>query len=112
MTTKMYRQGDVLVVETKERPASAKPVPRDAGRVILAYGEVTGHAHALTDKRATLYRDDGAGSGGRTFLSIAPGDPAELQHEEHSTIPLPGGKDYEVIIQREYSPAEIRNVAD
>ncbi len=36
---------------------------------------------------------------------------ATFVHEEHGPVTLPPG-DYEVTIQREYSPEEIRNVAD
>ena len=41
------RQGDVLALGVEAIPEDAKPVTRDRGRVILAYGEVTGHAHAI-----------------------------------------------------------------
>jgi hypothetical protein len=43
----MKRQGDVLLIPVDEIPAGLKTVPRDNGRVILAYGEATGHAHAV-----------------------------------------------------------------
>lgn len=53
---RMLRQGDVLLVEvTEEIPAEAKKVERDHGRVVLAYGEATGHAHAIPHPGATLY---------------------------------------------------------
>ena len=102
----MIRQGDVLVCEIKEIPTAAKMVAQDAGRVILAYGEVTGHAHAIHN-RATMFRaDEGLG----TFLQVEAGG-ADLVHEEHATIALPAGT-YQVVIQREYSPEAIRNVQD
>jgi hypothetical protein len=44
---KLYRQGDVLVQQVDEIPDGLHAVPLDKGRVILAYGEVTGHAHAV-----------------------------------------------------------------
>lgn len=109
MTT-IYRQGDVLIrrVETNALPTEATPVEPDAGRVILAYGEVTGHAHAIkagpsVQLLAVPGQDD-------RWLRIG-GDGAELRHEEHATIPLPAGL-YVVRIQREYSPQAIRRVAD
>lgn len=104
----MIRQGDVLVRAVAAIPASAKKQKRDAGRVVLAYGEVTGHAHALIGTRVALFRDDGLG---RTFLRIAGGKPEALTHEEHGTIAIPSGS-YEVIRQREYTPEAIRQVAD
>lgn len=102
----IYRQGDVLVVEMREIPFTAKIIEKDKGRVILAYGKVTGHCHAIHN-RATMFRaDEGIG----TWLQVADGG-ADLVHEEHSTIALPPGN-YQVVIQREYSPEAIRNVQD
>ena len=89
----MIRQGDVLVTPADAIPAGAKPVPRDNGRVILAYGEVTGHAHAITEPHVALLE-----VGDRRFLKVE--EPAELHHEEHATLPVAPGV-YEVIIQRE-----------
>ncbi len=37
-----FRQGDVLVTRIEEFPAGLEPVDRDRGRIVLAYGEVTG----------------------------------------------------------------------
>lgn len=107
----MYRQGDVLVLSVAEIPAGAKEVLREDGRVVLAHGEVTGHAHAILAPTAMLYAFEEAGGGGaqRRYLGLA--EPVALQHEEHSTIHLPPG-DYEVVRQREYHPEEIRTVAD
>jgi hypothetical protein len=102
------RQGDVLLVPGVALPAAAKPVARDAGRVVLAYGEVTGHAHAVLDRTATLYQDTD-----RRFLEIVAGlDVAELTHEEHGTITLTPDTVYEVRRQREYWPEATRNIAD
>jgi hypothetical protein len=55
----MFRQGDVLLVPVRpERlPNHFRPLPRDArGRLVLALGEVTGHAHAAIPLPAGLYR--------------------------------------------------------
>lgn len=104
----MFRQGDVLVVPVAELPKGMKPVERDAGRVILAYGEVTGHAHAIKDKRAALFSDPKLAA---IFMHVSGDAPVALEHDEHSTIAIPPGN-YRVIRQREYSPEAIRNVAD
>lgn len=49
-----YRQGDVLLVRIDNDDTEGYvEVPRDAGRVVLAYGEATGHAHAIYDDGAT-----------------------------------------------------------
>lgn len=47
MNNQPYRQGDVLIQPVDSVPSDAIAVARDNGRSILAYGEVTGHAHAL-----------------------------------------------------------------
>lgn len=104
MKKQMYRQGDVLIERVSTKPAG-KLVPREGGRVILAHGEVTGHAHAIASQGAALYRDNGV-----TTLEITEAM-AALKHEEHATIDLPKGI-YQVTRQREYSPEAIRNVAD
>lgn len=52
MTKKLpiIRQGDVLLSPVKSLPAGCTEVPLDKGRIVLAYGEVTGHAHAIEDR--------------------------------------------------------------
>lgn len=103
------RQGDVFVEALDgEIPANAKPVKADAGRTILAYGEVTGHAHALPGSQAKLFRvvDE---SSMTSYLTVS--KTVALQHEEHAPIEIPPGN-YRVNIQREYHPEAIRQVAD
>lgn len=46
------RQGDVLLTPVSSLPAGCTEVPHDKGRIVLAYGEVTGHAHAIADYHA------------------------------------------------------------
>ncbi|MGV9600581.1 hypothetical protein ACWDR1_28355 [Streptosporangium sandarakinum] len=108
----MYRQGDILIVPVAEEavPPSARTAPsapRDArGRLVLALGEATGHAHAVVGP-GTLVR------------GLHPMDPDHLHlpdggrvvHEEHAAIPLPRGW-YRVQRQREYVPGAFRVVAD
>jgi hypothetical protein len=103
---RQYRQGDVFIIETSEPlPSDATRVERDHGRIVLAYGEVTGHAHAIADDDAALWEIDLDAR----FLEIV--SEVDLVHEEHSTITLPPGN-YRVVQQREYSPEEVRRVAD
>lgn len=105
----MYRQGDVLIIPTTNtKPADATKVKRDRGRIVLAYGEVTGHAHAIADKDATLYHDPTLED---RFLRVLAAGGVDLRHEEHGTIHLPAG-DYIVRRQTEYTPEAIRQVAD
>lgn len=104
----IIRQGDVLVERIPSLPKNIKPIARENGRVVLAHGEVTGHCHAISSKAATHYQVDGDNNA--TFLEIAEAM-ADLVHDEHATIQIPAGC-YRVIRQREYSPEEIRRVAD
>ena len=102
---KMYRQGDVLLCAVKGIPKTAKKQETE-NRIVLAYGEVTGHAHAIEDLEAV---DVYVGPEGRLYLRVKA--PVTVRHEEHAPITLPGGV-YERIIQREYAPEAIRNVQD
>lgn len=124
---KLYRQGDVLLVgvppamakELEGRAAEEKDA-RENGRVILAHGEVTGHAHEVVPGK-----ESGREKGTVEFVELrerhdsreaarilrVKGRAAELRHEEHGTIVLPRGT-YRVVRQREYSPEAIRAVAD
>jgi len=83
-------------------------VKRDAGRIVLAYGEATGHAHAIADRDAVLFRDPKQPES--RILKVT-GNVVFLRHEEHTEHKLAPGN-YRVITQREYSPEEIRRVAD
>lgn len=103
-----FRQGDVLIESVPSLPAKLKAIARENGRVILAHGEVTGHAHAISDEHVDLYET--AAESGVTFLEVRDAM-AALVHDEHSTIQLPPGN-YRVMRQREYTPTVIRRVAD
>jgi hypothetical protein len=100
---KMFRQGDVLLIEVKSIPKKAKDVT-PADRIVLAYGEVTGHAHAfypevverhrglvekvlVADKpklKAKLWD-----AGAERFLQVV--EKTALRHEEHAAIEVPPG---------------------
>ena len=105
----MFRQGDVLLERVDAIPKGATRKHPDNGRVILAYGEVTGHAHAV-ETDADVVEAYLAELDGQVYLS-APAT-ARVVHEEHGTIPLPKGI-YRVVRQREGTDAqEPRQVAD
>ena len=95
----MYRQGDVIIKKSIQIKGNKLK------HLTLAEGEVTGHAHRITEGDAELYEHEGA-----LFLHIESGS-ALLTHEEHKTVELPMG-DYEINIQREYSPEGWRYVSD
>ena len=99
----IYRQGDVLIRRISGLPTQ-KAALRTSG--ILAYGEVTGHCHKIEDTAGAEVLEVGEG------LYLRVGDEGvRIVHEEHAPIMLPKG-DYQVTIQQEYTPAEIRNGAD
>ena len=102
------RQGDVIILATNKIPKDAKPVARDNGRIVLAYGEVTGHAH-LIDSDTALFLATDLDEMADRFLRVE--KQCQVVHDEHDTVTLPPG-DYVVRRQREYAPEAIRNVAD
>jgi hypothetical protein len=104
---RQYRQGDVLLCAIDAIPSSAKPVPSEDDRVVVALGELTGHAHAFAACNAQMLRDKGSH---RSFLVIDKGG-ARLCHEEHHPILVPEGR-YELLHQREYTPEMPRHVRD
>ena len=91
------RQGDVFVKKVKSMPEGLNPVPLDKGRVILAYGEVTGHMHSLDSENCKLFVCPDTA---QRFLEITSYD--ALTHDEHDSIRLGAGI-YKVIQQREYN---------
>lgn len=104
----MIRQGDVLLVEVDELPEGTTIVPRDNGRLVLAYGEVTGHAHVVDapPAEATLLTT----KENARFLQLVSAAP--LVHEEHATIELAPGV-YRQVPQEEWSDSmEPRRVVD
>ena len=104
---RIFRQGDVLVAAVNNIPDGLVEVPRDNGRLVLAYGEATGHAHVV-DGEAVLLAADVAEMEDR-FLHVE--REAQLVHDEHSALTLPPG-DYRVTRQREYAPEAPVWVAD
>lgn len=101
------RQGDVLLRRIDRIPDGLQEVPRENGRLVLAHGEVTGHAHVIEGDATFLAAD--VAELERAFVRIE--EESELVHDEHSTITLPPG-DYEVRRQREYAPEAPQWVAD
>lgn len=99
---KQFRHGDVIIQQIERLPEAADALPH----LILAHGELTGHAHRVAPPGgAKLFRSPQG-----LFLEIR-ADGVGVVHEEHARIPLPQGV-YRVWRQREYSPEEIRIVRD
>ena len=94
----LLRQGDVLLVPVERIPEDASVVELSS-RIVLAEGEVTGHAHAVLGERVELVETDD----GTLYVEVVGEEPAKLVHEEHDTLLLAPGS-FEVRRQREYEP--------
>ncbi len=107
------RQGDVILIKMSTPAELGKKLSDNSGVVVLAYGEVTGHKHQIRSKNVELFetkeQQDAALALGTRILRAH--TDVKLRHEEHDTVSLSKG-DWLVRIQREYSPQELRNVAD
>jgi len=126
---KHYRHGDILLIKIDKLPKNIK-FKTKKDKVILK-GEVTGHAHRLEGKTKILEIAEQIANNGieawnryrlivntpivrlkDNVISYAVVDaPAELTHEEHSTITIPSGI-YEIRRQREYDADYIKFVED
>lgn len=95
------RQGDILLVPVEKVPANLTEVPREAGKIVLAEGEATGHLHAIDSEEATFLAADLAEIEGR-FLVVE--SEVAITHPEHSTVPVAPGA-YRVVRPREYAEA-------
>ena len=101
----IIRQGDVLLLQVSAIPATAvrNTTPGD---VVLAYGEVTGHAHRIAEPQKVEVWDAGAERFIRAIETVS------LMHEEHAAVTLEKGAVYRQIYQVEERGEEIRRVAD
>jgi len=102
----MYRQGDFLLVPTKEKIKKEwKSIKASKGQFVFDKSKVSSNSHAINSKGNKLYLVDES-----TMFLILKQDET-LTHEEHSHISIPKGN-YFVKRQREYTLQEIRNVID
>jgi hypothetical protein len=102
---RQIRQGDVLLVreestpnELRRRHRRLRDVEPEAGRLVLARGEATGHAHVIEGEGVALVSSQEAEE---LYVLIHGPEPAALVHEEHDTLPVEPGV-YRVVRQREY----------
>lgn len=99
---KLEIQGDVALRPIHELPSGAVKIEHRP----LALGEVSGHAHVVTEESYDLFEFEG-----KTFISIG-GDGGFLEHihledltkADHEAIRLAKNTVYEVILQNEYNP--------
>lgn len=100
----LYRQGDVLLMKVKALPDHVQAVEPDARGVVLAEGEVTGHAHTMSAETTTAYRALG-------MDWIVVDTDTDLTHQEHDTLVIAPGV-WRVVHQREYDAGKVRRVID
>lgn len=118
------RQGDVLLLQVAALPSQCTTLPAEGNRLVLAFGEVTGHAHAIYDHcadaptkaqvasdlataaiaRAQAKARLWQGPNGDRYLEVTTA--VTLQHEEHTQHQIPPGI-YHLPRQVEYTPAGI-----
>lgn len=99
-----YRQGDFLFIKVAEVPAEAQAEQRVNGKVIVGYGEATGHHHAVLERDASIRTLENM-----RWLSVPTG--ADVTHHEHNTITLPPGS-YRIVQERTYNAGSIQRVRD
>lgn len=104
----LFRQGDILLRQVSTDPqdeqyADMLVKERDNGRCIVAYGEVTGHAHEVDSETAEILRTTEETE--QEFLRIM--ETAGLVHDEHETLSLPQGI-FAIVRQREHDPGPFR----
>ena len=99
------RQGDVFFAPIEKLP---KGVVLEKGRRIVAEGDATGHHHKLaeidTDSRAEIFSLED-----ELFVKVQ--GSVVVNHQEHSTLAVDEGL-YQIRIEREYTPEEVRRVLD
>jgi hypothetical protein len=98
------RQGDILLTRTMLKP-SVPAKPLQEGRLVLAYGEQSGHMHQIVGERDEAAPPPAALHGepdGTVILHVAAA--SVLRHEIHDPIHLEPGN-YVVRQQQTYSPA-------
>ena len=109
-----YRQGDVGIAKVNKSEFTLESVKPVNNRLVLAYGEATGHHHSISlldYPNTELYT---AKEQPATMLLYIPDAPVTIEHQEHGNIELERGW-YQVERQVEYSPeddARERMVAD
>jgi hypothetical protein len=97
------RQGDIFFRSISKLPEKVDlKKKRDA---ILAYGEVTSHAHKTISpplEEMEMYTDENG-----DIYVMSKTEDIKVGHDEHNTITLPANEWICVSRQREYSPLEI-----
>ena len=100
------RQGDVALFKVDSIPAGSKELPIEGNRVVFAYGEVTGHAHAIYEDidKVKMWAN-----GMVRYVEVLA--TVMLKHEEHTFQTIEPGI-YKLPVQVEYTPKSLRITRD
>ncbi|NJL15453.1 MAG: hypothetical protein HC913_22225 [Microscillaceae bacterium] len=98
---KIYRHGDVILFKIEQSSLPRMQAGQATSELVLAYGEMTGHAHRLKGAVEVLPLEKE--SEDKIFFRVT--ERALLSHEEHDTILLEPGY-YLKVNQVEYNPFE------
>lgn len=103
------RQGDVMLIKLDALPGGLvkKEKDKERKRVTLAFGEKTGHAHAIyePEKVEAYGHPENGPEELPQYLEVK--EATMLKHDEHHAMPLEPGA-YEVIIQEEWDEIALR----
>ena len=104
---KYWQQGDVLLRPVDEVP-EGRVVPPVDGKLILAHGEATGHAHRISAMDGLTLID----ARGELFLRAMV--PFTLSHDEHASLEQlpPGGYKISRVLEYDYWTERAREVID
>ena len=104
---KQIRQGDILLEATDKTPPEGLQAKTE---VILAEGEITGHAHRIKASEIFEWEENG-----QRYIRVI-GETGELSHEDHDPTPvkvIEPDMTYKVIPQKEWDlQSQWRNVVD
>lgn len=108
------RQGELLFIEVDSIPDGLEVADGENGHLIIGHSE-TGHHHVIDISRSKSAQHliDKTNQ----FISyLSVNDNCEVKHlrdfDTHKSLPLEGGKKYQVRRRREYSPEGLRRVQD
>lgn len=101
-----YQQGDVLLKIVDGLPGGAEKVAPRARGVVVAEGEVTGHAHVFAPDAVTEYL-----LAGKRYVKVE--KPTALVHEEHLAVTVQPGV-YEIggVVEKDWMEDAVRPVVD
>jgi len=107
-------QGEAFIRKVDSRPDDLAEIAPENGKVIVAHSE-TGHHHVMDAEHVTLLERTKDVPEGLRILHMIVKEPTVLEHlrptDTHDPI-LFGPGEYEVRLQREYTPEGYRRVAD